>query len=100
MSGGAKIIEGLKDAVVGNFSSVYIEGQHWVRADWQPIETAPRDRTPILVVWWTGNKAWQSVAWMVRDETEEWWTPTDASFRHYLHPTHWMPLPSPPVQER
>lgn len=28
---GHKIIEGLKDAVAGNFSSVTIEGQRWIR---------------------------------------------------------------------
>lgn len=32
-STGRKIIDGLKDAVAGNFASVTIEGQRWVRAD-------------------------------------------------------------------
>lgn len=30
---GAKIIEGLKDAIEGDFTSVTIEGQKWLRAD-------------------------------------------------------------------
>lgn len=30
---GAKIIEGLRDAVAGNFASVTIDGQTWVRRD-------------------------------------------------------------------
>ena len=34
MSGtGSKLIDGLRDAVAGNFSQVTIEGQTWVRAD-------------------------------------------------------------------
>jgi hypothetical protein len=32
-STGRKILEGLKDAVAGNFAAVTIEGQRWVRAD-------------------------------------------------------------------
>ncbi len=30
---GKKIIDGLKDALAGNFARVTIEGQHWVRED-------------------------------------------------------------------
>ena len=30
---GQKIIDGLKDAIEGDFTSVIIEGQKWVRAD-------------------------------------------------------------------
>jgi hypothetical protein len=37
---GAKIIEGLKDAVAGNFSAVTIEGQRWVRVDGYPSKAA------------------------------------------------------------
>lgn len=33
MSGGRKIIEGLQDAVRGNFSRVTLQGQVWVRHD-------------------------------------------------------------------
>lgn len=33
MSAGSKIIEGLKEAVRGDFARVTIEGQTWVRAD-------------------------------------------------------------------
>ncbi|MGB5905764.1 MAG: hypothetical protein WBH00_23235 [Xanthobacteraceae bacterium] len=33
MSGGAKIMKGLRDALRGNFASVTIEGQTWVRKD-------------------------------------------------------------------
>ena len=63
------------------------------REGWQPIATAPKDGTPVLlwwpywanvrplVGWWQNNGGWQS--WEASDE--------DAK-----PPTHWSALPSPP----
>lgn len=58
--------------------------------EWQPIETAPRDGTRILVfypvldghIFTAGFEfgTWQSGIWDGRRE----------------QPTHWMPLPEPP----
>lgn len=83
MSSGAKIIEGLKDAVAGNFSSVYIEGQHWVRADWRTMNSAPRDGTEILR---TSLDVMTVIKW--------------PEYRECFEEGYWMPLPHPPVQER
>ena len=41
---GSKILEGLKDAVAGNFASVTIEGQRWVR-DCAPTANTPTARS-------------------------------------------------------
>lgn len=73
---------------------------------WRPIETAPRDGTPILV--WgadisnpTGGYYPRS-CWWSQEGHEVWVVREDASNATYLEPdaiTHWMPLPTPPAQE-
>ena len=89
-------------------------------SDWQPIETAPKDGTPILL----GRKAADEDDWGI--STLGWWQDSepdgvdcmgsDAGFIDYQvnnffpgrsfgaekhryresQPTHWMPLPEPP----
>lgn len=67
-------------------------------AEWMPIETAPKDGTEVLVVWWGKVvMAWCAGAGASRDGGD-WWR------SHSLHvvsadhprPTHWMPLPPAP----
>ena len=59
---------------------------------WQPIETAPKDGTWVLLYhfharisdwYWDGDK-WNSDVLEWSDDQAE------------LAPTHWMPLPTPP----
>jgi len=69
--------------------------------EWQPIETAPKDGTPVLgyadggiatVTWiqsttygaWAGS--WGLLLPGTDSENLMWW------------PTHWMPLPAPPAE--
>ena len=64
-------------------------------SEWQPIETAPKDRRGYVLLcdkkieiggnlfigWWDGRK------WRI-DFSPRW--------QHAITPTHWMPLPEPP----
>lgn len=67
--------------------------------EWQPIETAPKDGTELLLfsagqidcgywstsVWVASGGAW--IIYESRSDTVE------------LSPTHWMPLPEPPIMK-
>lgn len=60
--------------------------------EWQPIETAPRDRA--ILVWATGAHDLEPIMCTCK------WHP-DAGFcvDELREPTHWMPLPNPPTDE-
>jgi hypothetical protein len=68
---------------------------------WQPIETAPKNRTPVLV-WWDSRIVGEA-RYIPEEDTYDfgwWWAnegPGDAfAARLSPEPTHWMPLPAPP----
>lgn len=64
---------------------------------WQPIETAPKDGTQVLL--------WRDETivgrWQI-DDRRPYWTGGDIYWRGVRwcrdhNPTHWQPLPEPPV---
>ncbi len=57
--------------------------------NWQPIETAPKDDSVILVY----DGAGMHVAWIGWTENEK---PVYFDDNVAIRPTHWMPLPEPP----
>lgn len=68
-------------------------------SEWQLIETAPKDGTPILTFYADAHgmrrysiRYWSSGDWGPRSEgwSDEWRQLRKDS------PTHWMPLPEPP----
>lgn len=70
-------------------------------SEWQPIETAPRDGTVILVYRPLGRKnstyggrVGIDAFGTVSSYPQEW----SQSLR-FAKPTHWMPLPEPPRHE-
>lgn len=68
---------------------------------WQPIESAPRDGTYILLGYadshseegrWMGDASrnhWGETGWFASDD--------DVLCEHPSKPTHWRPLPAPPT---
>ena len=60
---------------------------------WQPIETAPKDGTQIIIAV-AGDEYEPSWAWW-SDRHRAWFIP-HTSIAYQMEPTHWMPLPPPP----
>ena len=73
---------------------------------WQPIATAPRDGTPVLIYMPEASRkrvmeAYWATPWEGAPEEQCWWsTPHGPAGRGYTilqkAVTHWMPLPAPP----
>lgn len=66
----------------------------WVQAnaEWQPIESAPKDGTEVLC---GGKVGRMRVCWFV-DGSWVFHQKYGGARIVLLHPTHWMPLPEPP----
>lgn len=64
--------------------------------DWQPIESAPKDETEILVAHCDAVGFMQVVGW---DEAKRMWTAPEGCSYMYDAFSHWMPLPPPPAAE-
>jgi hypothetical protein len=63
---------------------------------WQPIETAPKDGTPIWLFYPEAHEQdRQAVGWWVNDFREPRWM-DHADAHDFIQPSHWMPLPEPP----
>lgn len=75
--------------------------------EWQPIETAPKDGTPVLLFEWRGDPWEEPEAnifvgeWDHHRDGElyktQWVCTEYEAFNH--NPTHWMPLPPPPKDD-
>jgi len=68
-------------------------------SEWQPIGTAPKDGTRILVfdhdthiARWRKDTHTKRFHWLLDDEDDVTSTPAAPE----VHPTHWQPLPPPP----
>ena len=75
--------------------------------EWQPIETAPKDGTAVLVYPPTWRERTASVAVWDNDEyarkPRPYWRRDDdmgkVTYSRERPPTHWMPLPTPPLPD-
>lgn len=82
-------------------------------SEWQPIETAPRDGTAIIVAlrdfadgWIVGEAYFDATPEYISPlGGQKWWWANQGHTDYYATsidegnhpPTHWMPLPKPPV---
>jgi len=81
------------------FAAMVIAAHEAAKPGWQPIETAPKDGTNVLLLNDKGNMAaglWLDgvlgSGWFLRGGNKP-----DYFFNNHRGPTHWMPLPPPPV---
>ena len=81
-------------------------------SDWQPIATAPKDGTEIIlrkgdrvtsgafIVWSKSDSEFHGSTGVYLGQVEydsgECWSSWDGGFCDDDHPTHWQPLPTPP----
>ncbi len=72
----------------GEFADITISK---TRSEWQPIETAPKDGT-YLLLWWPH---WYAQAGVGYFEHGHWHA--EYALSDEVGPTHWMRLPAPPV---
>lgn len=66
---------------------------------WQPIETAPRDKTRVLL-WCTAGRyhnPFSVTGYFLVEQNCRSWVDT-YSGEDLPPPTHWMPLPPPPTE--
>lgn len=79
--------------------------------DWQPIETAPKDGTPLILAphmmigWWEfGDEQWMLLQIPLNEDRtiqNDWSQPIKLFYCLYANvagtePTHWLPCPMPP----
>jgi hypothetical protein len=65
-------------------------------SEWQPIETAPRDGTPILGI--DADQITGEVRMSVMRVQSGWASFTSIPGDYHREPSHWMPLPDPPAE--
>lgn len=81
-----------KDAVTRAYAWAGWQAASATKVDrWQPIESAPKDGTRVLV--------WDGEEWLARWQAYNggYW---DADEYISENPTHWMPLPAPPLENK
>lgn len=68
--------------------------------DWQPISTAPKDGTPLLLLSQAGRGlapcTWSPPGEISEDGFWLWWQDEPAWFTEVHNPTHFARIPEPP----
>lgn len=64
--------------------------------EWQPIESAPKDGTEILLGWPKMRMSGYWDTFKSNDWATDRWMTSRGVYKGKHSPTHWMPLPEPP----
>jgi len=69
----------------------------YLREDWMPIATAPKDGNRLCLALWNNDNylCWITIGWWDK-KRKAWWHNPDGRL---IPPTHWMPLPQSPKGE-
>ena len=80
--------------------------KNWLK--WQPIETAPKDGTEIIGLYYNGGIECVRLMWYMSAEEavsvgecrddEGWWSIRSSVTQEMVKPTHWISLPKFPKQ--
>jgi hypothetical protein len=62
--------------------------------EWRPIETAPRDKSFVALLHTSNGFSRYGIGWYMPSWGWQGW-----SYAEGKQPTHWIPLPAPPVAE-
>ena len=65
-------------------------------SEWQPIETAPKDYTHVIGI--DAKGAIARTWFFAPSSLTQNWLRVGLPGKAVWHPTHWMPIPTPPVQ--
>ena len=68
--------------------------------NWQPIDSAPKDGTDLLVAIThsLGADEWEAIQWVDWQTDDTKWPIYQRRIDIPFPPTHWMPLPPPPQE--
>lgn len=68
---------------------------------WQPIETAPKDGTPIMVTGGNIDSAGSNSVPLIVEWNGNWWGAIHYCYIQPIaeNPIYWMPLPNSPTEE-
>ena len=70
-------------------------------SEWQPIESAPKDGTLVLLFVPKGVDAPVSIGCYDGDSLADSWLVMEPDFMaSWCIPTHWQPLPTPPEERK
>jgi len=94
------IANNIAKRVEKNYGTTVMYDASWIVEDelkalqpeqkWQTIDTAPRDGTPVILLYRDGNKV--SVGWWSGNEQIGWGN----NFANNMNVSHFIPLPEPP----